>query len=94
VDTIREVYDISIKKIKFEKSEFDFPKLEIKEYGGGDIIEIRVIGKSFLYHQIRWMIGYLVQVGSGKIMEIGKIEKENRLLAPPNGLYLYKVNYQ
>jgi tRNA U38,U39,U40 pseudouridine synthase TruA len=54
------------------------------------------VGQSFLYHQIRWMIGYLVQVGNGKIKEIEKLEtsKENRLLAPPNGLYLYKVNYQ
>lgn len=76
----------SIKKIKIKK---------IK-----DFIEIRVVGKSFLYNQVRIMVGTLVKVGKQewdkkKILEI--LNSKNRRNAGPTapacGLYLEKITY-
>jgi len=61
----------------------------------GEILEIKVKGKSFLYHQIRWIVGYLIQIGNGNIENENYLNwNKKKLLAPPNGLYLYKINYQ
>ena len=65
-----------------------------------DIIEIRVIGKSFLHNQVRIIVGTLVNVGKGifdkkKIIEI--LDSKDRCTAgptaPPYGLYLEKIKY-
>ncbi len=66
----------------------------------GDFIEITFIGKSFLRHMIRIIVGTLVYVGIGKI-ELDEVEDiilaRDRLLAgitaPAQGLYLKKVYY-
>lgn len=66
----------------------------------GDFIEIRFMGKSFLRHMIRIIVGTLVYVGVGKI-ELDEVEgiiaARDRLLAgitaPAQGLYLKKVYY-
>lgn len=66
----------------------------------GQVIEIYFEAKSFLYNMVRMMTGTLVGVGLGQI-DLGHIEKlfkentrENyRFTAPPQGLFLYEVNY-
>ena len=59
-----------------------------------------VKSRSFLQHQVRSMIGAIKYVGEGKwnIDDLKKaIEKKNRNscppVAPPCGLYLFKVQY-
>jgi tRNA pseudouridine38-40 synthase len=61
----------------------------------------RVRGKSFLHHQVRNMVGSLVQVGEGKrsVEEIPAIlaARDRRVAgptAPPEGLYFMKVRYE
>ncbi len=72
--------------------------LEIKE--NKNIIEIYINANGYLYNMVRIITGTLVDVGSGKygpqkVKEI--IEQKNRNFAgptaPPQGLYLYKVEY-
>lgn len=64
------------------------------------IIEIEIKGNSFLYNQVRIMIGVLVDVGRGHrspsyVTEI--LESKDRLKAGitygPQGLYLMKIEY-
>ena len=66
----------------------------------GEFIEVIIVGKSFLRHMIRIMIGTLVDVSLGKkdIEDINSIlEGKNRSLAgvtaPAQGLFLEKVYY-
>lgn len=64
-------------------------------------IVIRIIGSHFLWHQVRRMIGVMVQVGKNK-MTLEQVhsffeaftEEPSRLTAPPTGLYLEKVYYK
>ncbi len=72
--------------------------LEIKEKG--HLIEIYINANGYLYNMVRIITGTLVDVGLGKygpqkIEEI--IDHKNRNsagpTAPPQGLYLYKVEY-
>ena len=72
--------------------------LEIKE--NKNIIEIYINANGYLYNMVRIITGTLVDVGLGKygpqkVKEI--IEQKNRNFAgptaPPQGLYLYKVEY-
>lgn len=66
----------------------------------GDQIEIRCSAPSFLHKQVRSMVGSLVEIGRGHrsiewLTEI--LEAQDRTLcgpvAPPDGLYLEKVEY-
>lgn len=73
-------------------------KLDIKT--SGDEIDFIVEARSFLYHQVRNMVGTLKSVGDGKLEpdDIKTIlEKRNRAsagaTAPACGLYLNKVMY-
>ena len=55
--------------------------------------------KSFLHHQVRNIIGTLVQIGYGKIKDISHILKQKDrtkagVTAPPYGLYLDKIKYE
>ena len=66
----------------------------------GDVIEFKVSADGFLYNMVRIMTGTLVSVAEGKISpdEISKIiESRDRsragFTAPPDGLYLNKVEY-
>lgn len=73
-------------------------KLEISQNGEEIIFEVEA--RSFLYHQVRNMVGTLVQVGRGKlkpediktILE-AKDRKKAGISAPACGLYLNKVRY-
>jgi tRNA pseudouridine38-40 synthase len=56
-------------------------------------------GNSFLRSQVRMMVNFLIKIGKGEKSENQLIEQLNlekihcRKLAPPNGLYLFKVIY-
>lgn len=102
IKTIRNIKELKIQKIPFEKSKLDFPKLNITKEeveNLGNEIRITIRSKSFMYHQVRIMVGYLVKVGRGiykpemtsQILKL-KDRKYTSFLAPSHGLYLYKVN--
>jgi tRNA pseudouridine38-40 synthase len=66
----------------------------------GDMIEVEAAARSFLHHQVRNMVGTLVQVGSGRwpadrVATI--LEARSRAAAgptaPPDGLFLVCVTY-
>lgn len=69
-------------------------------YRKDDIIYFKVEADGFLYNMVRIMVGTLLFINEGKIKEGALreiIESKNRRLAgktaPPDGLYLNKVNY-
>lgn len=64
------------------------------------IITMEISAKSFLYHQVRNIVGTLVYVGLGKLSKetfLHIFQTKNRALAgptaPPYGLYFKKVDY-
>ena len=66
----------------------------------GDLLEITIHGNGFLYHMVRNMVGTLVNVGLGRISVAGFREileardrKKASPTAPPQGLYLFSVEY-
>ena len=66
----------------------------------GEVIEARLKARSFLHHQVRSMIGTLKLVGEGRwtVADVkAALEARDRaalgLNAPPDGLYLVKVDY-
>ncbi|WP_449621809.1 tRNA pseudouridine(38-40) synthase TruA [Robertmurraya sp. Marseille-Q9965] len=74
---------------------------EIEVLEEGDMLVFRFLGNGFLYNMVRILVGTLLQVGSGEIAanEIPTIlAKKDRIYAgktaPPQGLYLWKVDYE
>lgn len=68
--------------------------------GSGDLIEIRASARSFLHNQVRSMVGTLKRVGEGAWTRDdvrAALEAKDRAacgpVAPPEGLYLVKVDY-
>jgi tRNA pseudouridine38-40 synthase len=66
----------------------------------GDEIHISAVARSFLHNQVRSMVGSLVPVGDGKWQPADlarALEARDRSacgpVAPPDGLYLVKVDY-
>ncbi len=79
--TVRTVYDFRVERV-------------------GDEVRFIVSANGFLYNMVRIMVGSLLFVNEGKIKSGGLadvIESKNRSragkTAPPQGLYLNKVNY-
>ena len=73
-------------------------RLDVARYG--DTIEVRASARSFLHHQVRSMVGSLVPVGDGKWSAddlAAALAARDRTacgqVAPPEGLYLVKVDY-
>jgi tRNA pseudouridine38-40 synthase len=67
----------------------------------GAVIEIRASARSFLHNQVRSMVGSLKRVGEGawtKADLASALEARNRAacgsVAPPDGLFLVKVDYR
>lgn len=67
----------------------------------GDDIFVDVVAKSFLYHQVRNMVGTLVKIGVGDWVPDDMktiLEAKDRTLAgptaPPDGLYFMQVKYK
>ncbi len=66
----------------------------------GDCVYFEFEADGFLYNMVRIMVGTLLFINEGKIKEgelrdiiISKNRKRAGKTAPPQGLYLYKVNY-
>lgn len=66
----------------------------------GDTISMHIVSPSFLYHQVRNIMGTLYLVGRKKISKEdlqnilnAKDRTRAGLTAPPHGLYFYKVTY-
>jgi tRNA pseudouridine38-40 synthase len=66
----------------------------------GDEVRIYALARSFLHHQVRSMVGSLVQVGDGRWSAddlaralAARDRKACGPVAPPDGLYLVKVDY-
>lgn len=66
----------------------------------GDMVYFKVSADGFLYNMVRIMVGTLLFVNEGKIKEdelkdviLSKDRKRAGKTAPPQGLYLNKVNY-
>ena len=66
----------------------------------GDLIEVRASARSFLHNQVRSMVGTLTRVGAGAWTPAdvaAALEAKDRaacgVVAPPDGLYLVKVDY-
>jgi tRNA pseudouridine38-40 synthase len=66
----------------------------------GDEVQVRASARSFLHHQVRSMVGSLVQVGDGRwsaddLSRALTARDRNACgpVAPPDGLYLVRVDY-
>jgi tRNA pseudouridine38-40 synthase len=67
---------------------------------GPDLIKIYIKAPSFLHNQVRIIVGCLVEIGKGKwdkkrlqkVLE-AKDRKEAAKTAPPQGLFLYEIEY-
>lgn len=66
----------------------------------GDVIEVRASARSFLHNQVRSMVGTLKRVGEGAWSAAdvkSALDARDRAacgaMAPPEGLYLMKVDY-
>lgn len=73
---------------------------EINFSKDGDTITMHIKAPSFLYHQVRNIMGTLYLIGRKKMTKqdlINALEAKDRtkagITAPPFGLYFYKVNY-
>ena len=65
-----------------------------------DSIHIKISGDGFLYNMVRIIVGTLIEVAEGKILYTdiqniihSKDRTQAGITAPPQGLYLNKVNY-
>lgn len=72
----------------------------MRVWRNGELILIETNARSFLHHQVRIMVGTLAMVGKGKWQPADvktALEAKNRAAAgptaPPDGLYLTKVDY-
>jgi tRNA pseudouridine38-40 synthase len=73
-------------------------RLDVSRAGGD--IHVAAVARSFLHNQVRSMVGSLVMVGEGKwnAMDLSRaLEARERAacgpVAPPEGLYLMRVDY-
>ncbi|MBM31664.1 MAG: tRNA pseudouridine(38-40) synthase TruA [Chloroflexi bacterium] len=64
------------------------------------LIEIRVLGNSFIHQQLRRMVALMIKISQGEYaltkiqdMLFSNERKTLSLIAPPNGLYLSKILY-
>jgi tRNA pseudouridine38-40 synthase len=64
----------------------------------GDEIIFEFSARSFLHHQVRNMVGTLIEIGIGKDLDVDKIfEAKNRsaagVNAPSSGLFFVRADY-
>ncbi len=65
------------------------------------ILEFRIVGSGFMYNMVRIIIALMLKVGEGKLQPSdiqriidGRERKFAPYVAPPQGLYLWKVYYE
>lgn len=80
-NTVRTIYSI------------DFEEIET-------MIIVKIVGNGFMHNMVRILVAMALEVGRGKITRERLktiLEEKNKVLTPkivpPNGLYLFKVNY-
>ena len=83
-DDIRDNYERTIFKTNIDIS--------------NNIITISFVGNGFLRYMVRNMVGTLIEIGEGKVLDINKIlDSQDRTkagkTAPSQGLYLKEVSY-
>ena len=71
---------------------------DLKLVCDGDFINMYITADGYLYNMVRIIAGTLVYAGCGKIDDVAKvIEAKDRTkagkTAPPQGLFLYDINY-
>ena len=91
------------KKIDFKDPQsqriiFEVTCHEIFEIEGTEYIKFKLVGQSFLYNQIRKMIGMIIKccrdsLTSEDLLKSFENNKTDTPLAPAEGLYLYKIDY-
>lgn len=72
--------------------------ISVRPASNGSYIEINVSARSFLHHQVRNIVGTLVEIGLGKAMDIDAVlAARNRSAAGPTapaaGLYFISADY-
>ncbi len=96
-----------IKAVTVERVYSDTAEAMIKQHGtqpdekvrSEDFIRFTIVGQSFIYNQIRKMIGLLIQIyyeelqGEQSIRMAFTKEKFNVYLAPGEGLYLNRMTF-
>ncbi len=71
----------------------------IKLYKFRDIYILKFCANSYLRSQIRMLVDFIMQISNGDltiddlVLQLNCKKKISTLLAPPNGLYLSKINY-
>ncbi|MBM4148349.1 MAG: tRNA pseudouridine(38-40) synthase TruA [Lentisphaerae bacterium] len=75
--------------------------MSLTVHSRGPLIEIRALGRGFLYKMVRSLAGFLIRVGEGAEKPAsagGILESRTRTArvptAPPNGLFLWRVYYR
>ena len=103
-DSIRTVTDIFVRREEREEREDrEEPedRREREETSGGDFITMEIEADGFLYNMVRSIVGTLVEIGRGneqlpwirQVLE-AKDRKKAGPTAPPQGLFLVRVDYE
>ena len=71
---------------------------EVFNFNGFEAVKFKIVGQSFLYNQIRKMMGFVIELcrqglDSSIIENTFKANKMEIPKAPAEGLYLYKVDF-
>jgi tRNA pseudouridine(38-40) synthase len=93
-----------IQKISLNKVNMQTGSVFDQYYKDKDIYEVRIRSKSFLYKQVRRMVGCALMVGSG-IIDMDRMKfmmdyghrwnwLDHYYTAPPDGLYLAKIKWK
>lgn len=98
--TIRNIFNCEIKLVN-PREQLPNPNLFKLPDDLSECFEFKIIANGYLKQMIRHIMSALWMVGSGKlsisefqkILAGPKINKQLWKVAPPNGLFLYKINY-